>query len=118
MYQIVQGGRTDAVQNPFIVRLKTDNVTYDPFDLTSVLDIGTCFVNADTTELIASLVGGQISIVGNPLLGKVLIALTAVQTALLKQVNLATLELKLTFATGNPIKVQIEEAYSVAESEC
>ncbi len=115
-YSIIQGGRTDASQNPFIVRLKTDLITMDPFDLTGVSAITCCFMKQDGTDLVLSL-GSGISIVGNPLLGKLLITLTAAQTALLNEVAFATLELAITFS-GDPLKVQILNAYEVVTADC
>lgn len=119
MYAIVQGGVTGNASNPFVVRLKTDPVTMDPFDLTSIYDIQTCFHNADGTELMVGKVSGGITIVGNPLLGKILIALTAAQTALLAVSDPTTLELAIVPTLGaDPVKVSIPLAYSVVQSDC
>ena len=117
MYHIIQGSRTDAAQNPFVVGLKKDNLSYDPLDLTGVAEITACFQKTDGTELMISLTGGGITILGNPILGKIAIALTAAQTALLAVVEASTLELALTYS-GDPFKVQIPNAYSVSQSVC
>lgn len=107
---IIQGGKVTLT-----IRL-VDSLTGDPFDLTGVTAIETCFLNADATELMLAL-GTGIIILGNPILGKIAISLTAAQTALLDLVSLATLELAVT-TSGDPIKIQIPQVYSVLQSEC
>ncbi len=120
---IIQGG-----QQKLIVRL-IDDATKDPFNLTDIETITTCFENADGTELMLDNgpeapesdppTFGGITVV-SPTLGKIQIALTAEQTALLKTVNLATLEIALKF-TGEDedvTKVQIPEAYNVIQTVC
>lgn len=115
-YPIIQGSRTDSAANPFLVYLIQNPQTFQPFNLTGVTNITACFQNADGSELMVSL-GSGISILGNPLLGTIAIALTAAQTALLAVTDSATLELSIT-TSGDPFKVQIPNAYLVAESVC
>lgn len=117
MYNIIQGSRTDSPANPFVVLLKTDAETMNPFDLTAVTEVETCFQNTDGTELTAKLTTGEIEVIGNPILGKLGIVLDAAETALLAVTEGATLELAIT-TTGDPFKVQIPLAYSVAQSDC
>jgi hypothetical protein len=117
MYKIIQGSRTD-INPPFNVYLKQDTITFQPFDLTEVTEITCCFENLDGSELMLTLESG-ISIVGNPLLGVLLVTLTAVQTALLAPVTEETLELSLIFGDDtDPTKVQIPKAYYVVDSIC
>jgi hypothetical protein len=109
--QIIQGGAVS-----FIIRIK-DVSTGDPYDLTDVTEITTCFQNADGTELMLSLSGG-ISVEGDPLIGKIKVSLTSAQTALLALEELATLQLAITVNTDDPFFNRIPEAYSVLESVC
>lgn len=112
MYQIIQGGATNP---PILIRL-VDGSTGDPFDLTSITQIVSCFFNADGTELMVSLLGGQIAIVGNPVLGKISITLTSAQTVLLALTDSQTIELAI--GATNPIKIQIQNAYAVLPTVC
>ena len=70
-------------QASFLVRLK-NAVTGDPYDLTGVYDIQTCFLNGDGTELMLGIQAPNsgIAVVGNPVIGKIQITLTAAQTGL------------------------------------
>jgi hypothetical protein len=90
-------------------------VTGDPYDLTAVSQVSTCFYNADGSELMLNLSSG-VSILGATI-GKIQIGLTAAQTALLNIVQYATLEVSLTTGSG-VIKVQIPQAYNVVASVC
>lgn len=108
-FNIIQGGKATLV-----VRLLNDQ-TQDPYDLTGVTALTTCFQNDDGSELMLTLSSG-ISIL-SAVLGKIQIVLTSAQTALLRTVQLHTLELSIT-TTGDPIKVQIPDAYSVVQTVC
>lgn len=88
----------------------------DPFSLVGASAVQTCFKRSDGTSLSLSL-GSGVSIV-NALLGKLQVALTAAQTALLQVVEYETLELTITLAGPDPIKVQIDSAYSVKLAKC
>ena len=107
--QIIQGGAVSIV-----VRL-INRQTNDPFDLTGLTALTCCFQNSDGTELMLSLTSG-LSVL-TAVLGKIQLSLSAAQTTLLNEVEQATLELTLTFA-GDPIKVQIPNAYTVVASGC
>lgn len=108
-YKIIQGGKAVIV-----VRL-LNSETRDYYDLTGLTALTTCFQNEDGTELMLTLSSG-ISVL-NATAGKIQITLTAAQTAALRVVQCATLELALTF-TGDPIKTQIADAYDVAQTVC
>ncbi len=108
--EIIQGGATS-----FIVRI-TNIQTGDPFPLGSVSAITTCFKKADSTELMLGLTTG-ITIV-DAVLGKLSIALTSAQTALLAVAGLSTLQLTITVGSQDPFIKQIHDAYTVIESEC
>lgn len=111
-FKIYQGGK--AVFQVNILNKETRT----PFDLTGATQIHTCFTNDDGTELMLSLSSG-VTIQGNPILGQILISLTAAQTALLIPVQLGTLELAITLLLGSdPIKTQILNAYDVLASVC
>lgn len=114
MYQIIQGGKAIIP-----IRL-TDQSTGDPYDLTSVAEIKTCFQNSDGSELMVTKTGGAISVVGNPILGKLQIALSSAQTALLDEVDegTGTLEIAITVGSSDPFKFWIPGAYSVSPSQC
>lgn len=111
MFNIIQGGIKD-----FTVRINSV-ASGDPLDLTSVVEISTCFKNADGTELMLTKTGGDIVVVGDPLLGKIKVSLSDVETALLGLVDNETLEVTVDLGAG-PLKVQIPNAYSVIESIC
>lgn len=116
MQTIVQGG-----QSTILVRLNSiqNGIVGDPIPLTPMYNIKSCFMNADGTELMLDLLGGAITILGDPNLGKLSIALTAAQTALLQLVDTATLEVDLIATLGaDPKKIQIPQAYSVVQSVC
>lgn len=106
---IIQGG-----QQQLVVRL-VDKVTGDPYNLTGATAITTCFQNTDGTELMLGL-GTGITVLAATF-GKLQISLTAAQTEALKVVVLAILEIAVTFS-GDPIKVQIENAYNVLQTQC
>lgn len=107
----------EIVQTRQIVfNVKLRDANDDPYDLTPVTAISICFTNADGTDLVLSLSAG-ISVVGNPVLGVVQVALTAAQTNLLDLVDSATLELAL-ITTGDPVAVLIPGAYDVVGSQC
>lgn len=115
MQTIIQGGA-----KTLNVRLlqKINGVVGDPVDFTGVTQISTCFLKSDGTELMLSLTGLAIAIVGSPLLGRLSIALTSAQTALLAAIENGTLELTITYGILDPIKVRILGAYEVVETEC
>jgi hypothetical protein len=118
MYAIKQGANTANATDPFLVRLRQDPVTQDPLDLTGVTAITTCFAKADGTELMLALNSG-ISFVGNPLLGKLLITITAALSALLAPIDGAELELKITFpGNTDPTIFKIPNGYSVLAADC
>lgn len=111
-------------QASFLVRLK-NAVTGDPYDLTGVYDIQTCFLNGDGTELMLGIQAPNsgIAVVGNPVIGKIQITLTATQTGLLLPVrgealDISILSTDLSPAPQNPIPVRIYDAYSVLLSNC
>lgn len=106
---IVQGGRTN-----FIVRL-VDQDTGNIYPLTGATALSTCFENTDGTELMLAL-GSGVSII-DAAAGKLQISLTSAQTALLRTGLANTLELAVTF-TGDPLKIQIPEAYDVLQTVC
>lgn len=109
MVNIIQGARKD-----FTVRLNQSNG--DPYPLTGVTEIKTCLFNSDGSELMLSFTGGAITIV-NAAIGKLQVALTAAQTALLLVTDSATLEVSVAFG-GDPVKAQIPNAYSVVATIC
>lgn len=115
MQTIIQGGKSTL-----LLRLKqySNGIEGDPVDFTGITDIQTCFQNTDGTELMLSLLGGAILILGSPLLGKLSIALTSAQTSLLALVDTAILELSLIYGSSDPIKIQVPNAYSVVASQC
>lgn len=111
MFKIRQGGKAVL---PFRLRDKND----DPIDLTTVTAISTCFKNISGPNLAVSLTGG-IAIIGNPILGKIEITLTAAETALLAPcADGADLELSVTLGTDDPIKSVLLNCYGVIESVC
>lgn len=109
MISIIQGSKAS-----FIVRLRDSND--DPVNLTGLTAAETCFLKSDGTELTLGLSTG-IAVSGNPLLGKLLISLTAAQTSLLDTQDPGVLELSFTIS-GDPIKVRIMNAYEILESVC
>ena len=112
-FQIYQGGK-------FVITVRLINpMTGDPYDLTTCTAISTCFQNTDGTELMLSLLSG-VAIVSPATFGKITITGTAAQAALLAVVQLATLQLSLTFSgdPSNPIVVQIPNAYNVNQTQC
>ncbi len=112
MVNIIQGGL-----KTFVVRLLSV-ATGDPLNLAGVTEITTCFQNADGTELMLTYTAsGGITVVST-VLGKIQVALTAEQTALLLVTEeAATLEVGVDLGNG-PMKVQIANAYSVLQSVC
>lgn len=113
MVNIIQGGKKQ-----FTVRISSES-TKDPLDLTTVAEITTCFKTSDSEnpELMLSLTGGDIAVIGDPLLGKIQITLNDTDTAGLGLVDNETLELAIDLGAG-PLKLQIPNAYSVIESVC
>lgn len=103
-----------------LVRLvqSINGVVGDPVDLTGVTEISTCFQNTTGAELVLTKTGGAITVLGSPVLGKLSIALTAAQTALLALTDTDVLELALTYPSSDPIGIQIPQAYSVVASQC
>lgn len=111
MVTIIQGGKKS-----FVVRVLSQ-ATGDPYSLTGVTEITACFMKADGTELMKTFTAsGGITVV-TALLGKLAIALTAAETALLAPVDSAVLELAIDLGSG-PEKVQIPDAYEVIASVC
>jgi hypothetical protein len=90
----------------------------DPLDLTGITEISTCLLNDDGTELVLSLTGGQISVYGNPILGKISITLTAAQTALLAVDDSADLQVAFTYGAGQPSVLTIPGAYNIIATDC
>lgn len=115
MQNIIQGGLTNIA-----VRLQQvlNGVIGDPVDLTGVTEIVTCFQNTDGTEVTLTLTGGAVTILGNPILGKIGIQITAAQTTLMKVTDGDTLELAITYGSADPVKTQIPNAYAVLQSQC
>ena len=117
MIKIIQGSKAQLT-----VRLYqgANGVIGDPIDLSGATLISTCFQKMDGTELmLTSASGGGIVVLGNPLLGKIQLALTSAQSAQLAITDHETLELALTYGIGmDPQKIQIPEAYAVLVSRC
>lgn len=116
-FKIYQGA---APRNPpFIIKLnQTDEPGSDPVDLTGVVSISTCFKNADGTETTLTLTSG-LSIVGNPLLGKVQVSYTAAQSALFDPNDAGTLEFSIVpSGGGDPWAVQVPGAFVVIPAAC
>lgn len=111
---IIPGGKASLT-----VRLTqvVSGIVGDPVDLTGITEISTCFPKDDGTDLVVTKTGGAITILGNPILGKLQIALTSAQTALISSTANGVLELALTY-TGDPVKIQIKNAYVVETAEC
>lgn len=115
MWNINQGGQSIS---PKIKLRQSADAGADPFDLTAVTEITTCFIKQDGTELMVSKTGGAIVIVGNPLLGTIVITLTQLQVDSLEFTELPkTLQLNITVA-GDPTPLKIPGAYMVNLSEC
>lgn len=108
--QIIKGSKAQL-----IVRLR--DVNDDPYDLTGVTEIQTCFQNEDGTETVIKLTTSGIAIIGNPILGKISINLTASNTNLLSTADVGILELAIT-TSGDPTKLQVPGAYEVDASVC
>ncbi len=111
MISIIQGGNKN-----FTVRIKSE-ATGDPLSLAGLVEISTCFLNIDGTELMKTYTAsGGITVVSAPL-GKIQIALSAAETALLAVVESSTLEISIDLGSG-PVKFQIEDAYEVLATVC
>jgi len=101
-----------AKKATMVIRLKNGDTT-DPWDLTGLTEVSTCFEKQDGTELTVSLTGGQFVVVGSPLLGKLALTLSAAETTNLKPTQgVKTMELTLTY-TGDPVATDIPMAYEV-----
>ena len=106
-FNIIVGFKPRAM----IVRL-IDPVTGDPYVLTGVVDITATFLKADGTVLTLTFTNNGGITVLDYSTGKIAIQLTAAQTALLQTIQLATLQVSVTFG-GDPAACQIQNAYSV-----
>lgn len=116
MQNLIQGSKATMT-----IRLvqQVNGFVGDPVDLTGITEVKTCFLQADgVTETMLTLTGGAITILGNPVLGKLAIALTAAQTAALAVMSNSTLELALIYGSTDPVKVQIPNAYAVVPTGC
>lgn len=110
MINIIQG----SIKTFTVLLKKASNG--EPFPLSGVTEIETCFKNADDTELMLSLTGGDITVLDAPI-GKLQIALDETETAALALDESATLEIAVDFGSG-PQKVQILNAYSIIQTVC
>lgn len=108
--KIIQGG-----YKQFVVRLR-DQSSDDPIDLTSATEITVCLKNADETDLELTLTDLEISLVSGPL-GKFLVTVTSAQSALLKVLDNASMQVSYTLS-GNTRRTIVERAYSVLEALC
>lgn len=95
------------------VRLRES--TGDPLDLTTATDIHTCFLNLDGTKLALS-VGSGVSVV-SAVLGKILITVTAAQSALLRPVVNGDLEVTVDMPS-NKRKKLFERVLTIQKSAC
>lgn len=110
MVKIIQGGARS-----FIVRI-SDLTTGEPLDLTGVTALTTCMANTTGPDLDLGL-GTGITIL-NAVLGKISIAVTSTQSAALATIDMAVLQLSITYGSSDPIIVQKSEAYQVIQSVC
>ena len=108
---IIQGQKPRGL----IVRL-VDPVTGDPFVLTGAVEILCAFLNLDGTETVLTFTGAGGITVLDYSIGKIMISPTAAQTALMQTVQLATLQVSVTFG-GDPAACQIKNAYSVVSPQ-
>jgi len=108
---IIQGGKS-------VITVRLLQPSGDPYDLTNCTAMQCCFQNDDGTEVTLALNSG-VSIVSAPA-GKLTITLTSIQSALLRVLQLATLEIAFTLSTdpNNMLKVQVPQAYNVIQSQC
>jgi len=93
-----------------------DIICGEPVDLSAVTEISVCFDQTNGSKLFKTLTGGGITIV-NADAGKFTITLTDVETALLKEVIMATLEVTLDEASDRTI-IQIPNAFEVVAKIC
>jgi hypothetical protein len=115
MYRIIQGGAATIPVR--LLNYQADGQVGDPVNLTGAAAILCCFEKQDGTELQLG-IGTGIT-VDNALLGKISIAITAAQSALLAVTDHETLELAITLVAGqDPIKIQVTDAYTVVASRC
>jgi hypothetical protein len=116
MLKIVQGSQA---QIPIKLLSKQGDTILGPVPLGSLYDITTCFQNLDGSETTVGLVEGGLTIVGNPLLGQIQIALTAAQTELLAPSDPGQLQIALIATMGtDPVIVPIWGVYRVIPSIC
>ncbi len=94
---------------------KTD---LSPLDLTGITEISTCFLNDDGTELMLSLTGGNIAIIGDPILGLVAITLTSEMSQDFAVDSSTALQLALEYANGDPSILKVPGAYSILANDC
>ena len=109
MIQIIQGKKS-----VFTVKLN-DAATGERYDLTPVTVLTACFERQDGTSLTLGI--GTGIVVLSAIYGRIQVSITAAQSALLSQVDNATLALSIT-TTGDPVGVLIPNAYSVVQSPC
>jgi hypothetical protein len=112
--QIIQGGHAT-----FFLRL-INELTGDPFDLTTCTALSMCLKNTDGTELTLTL-GAGLTVVTPATIGKIQVDVTSVQSALLNPSAPGTwfdLQLTVTLASSDPFKVQFWKAVQVIQTLC
>lgn len=117
IWQIIRGGKSISPIF-FLFDPPGPPIAFLNHNLTGVTEIKSCFQNDDGSELMISLTGGQIAIIGDPMLGRLQITLTAAQTILLEEIDIETIEFSLIIGAGDPVPFQIPGAYQVLDSKC
>ena len=88
-----------------------------PFNLTGLTEIKACFPKEDETVLQVALTGGQITVLGDPVLGVIQIELTDSDTSLLAVGEDQDFEVQVDIGATRSI-VQFLESLTVVESIC
>lgn len=116
------GGRPEIVQgSDRTLKLTIRESNGDPLDLTAVTEITACFKKPDGTFLQVTLSGGRVSVVGNPLLGKIEVSLTDVDTAAIEagvKVDFKVLLDQGTHPGGTRRVVRFDQQIDVLDGDC
>ena len=111
MIEIIQGER-----QPFTIDLILKS-SKKPFDLTGFSEITACF-KADSSKVVLTEGGGDISVVGDPKLGQLTGFLTVAQTTSLTPTAKGDIEVVIDFGLGDIKKTQILNQFIVQEGFC
>jgi len=111
MVEVIQGEK-----QAFTVNVVKKGTTTVPFDLTGFTEITVCF-KVGSSVVVKTETGGDVAVVGDPLLGQISVSLTVADTSAMAPGN-GDIEVDVEKGAGENTKSQSLDSFIVVASIC